>query len=58
MSTKKLEVIKVVTNKLDLDIKQLQSPRRHCCDVLPSSTGDMMEVAIRECKDDELIYMH
>ncbi|MED6207002.1 hypothetical protein PIB30_031909 [Stylosanthes scabra] len=59
MPTKKLEVIKVVTNKLDLDIKQLQSPRRHCCDVLPSSTGDMiMEVAIRECKDEELIYMH
>ncbi|MED6113864.1 hypothetical protein PIB30_074823 [Stylosanthes scabra] len=58
MPTMKLEVIKVVTNKLDLDIKQLQSPRRHCCDVLPSRTGDMMEVAIRECKDEELIYMH
>ncbi|MED6207003.1 hypothetical protein PIB30_031910 [Stylosanthes scabra] len=58
MPTKKLEVIKVVTNKLELDIKQLQSPRRHCCDVLPSSTGGMMEVAIRECKDEEWIYMH
>ncbi|TKY66944.1 DNA polymerase eta [Spatholobus suberectus] len=57
-SPMKLEVIKVVTNKLDLDIKQLQAPRRHCCDVLPSTARDKMEIAIRECKDDELVYMH
>ncbi|KAJ1418105.1 hypothetical protein SESBI_16063 [Sesbania bispinosa] len=57
-SIKKLEVIKVVTNKLDLDNKQLQTPRRHCCDVLSSSTGHQMEIAIRECKYEELIYMH
>ncbi|XP_061363080.1 uncharacterized protein LOC133306731 [Gastrolobium bilobum] len=55
-STKKLEVIKVVTSKLDLDSKQ--SPRRHCCDVLPSTSSNLMEIAIRECKDEELIYMH
>ncbi|RZC09803.1 uncharacterized protein LOC114417286 [Glycine soja] len=58
VSPKKLEVIKVVTNKLDLDIKQLRAPRRHCCDVLPSTARDQMEIAIRECKDEELVYMH
>ncbi|KAF7805826.1 UDP-glucose:O-linked fucose beta-1 [Senna tora] len=57
-SPRKLEVIKVVTHKLDLDIKKLQAPRRHCCDVLPSTARDVMEIAIRECKEDELIYMH
>ncbi|XP_027344345.1 uncharacterized protein LOC113856628 [Abrus precatorius] len=50
------EVIKVATSKLDLNIKQTQ--RRHCCDVLPSSVPELMEIAIRECKEDELIYMH
>ncbi|KAK7263559.1 hypothetical protein RJT34_31151 [Clitoria ternatea] len=58
MSPKKLEAIKVVTNKLDLGIKQLQAPRRHCCDVLPSSARDQLEIAVRECKDEELVYMH
>ncbi|MED6205023.1 hypothetical protein PIB30_014021 [Stylosanthes scabra] len=57
-SPRRLEMIKVVSNKLELDIKQLQSPRRHCCDVLNSSASDMIEIGIRECKDDELIYMH
>ncbi|KAE9600700.1 hypothetical protein Lal_00046100 [Lupinus albus] len=57
-SLQKMEVIKVFTNKLDLSIKQMQSPRRHCCDVLPSRASDQMEITIRECKDDELIYMH
>ncbi|KAK7324777.1 hypothetical protein VNO77_28611 [Canavalia gladiata] len=57
-SLKKLEVIKVVTNKLDLDSKQLQTPRRHCCDLLPYNAGDLMEIAIRECKYEELVYMH
>ncbi|KAI4322569.1 hypothetical protein L6164_022248 [Bauhinia variegata] len=57
-SPKKLQVVKVVTEKLDLDIKQLQAPRRQCCDVLPSSARDVMEISIRECKDDELIHMH
>ncbi|KAG4961069.1 hypothetical protein JHK87_037702 [Glycine soja] len=53
---KKLEVIKVVSNKLYLDNKQ--TTRRHCCDVLPSNNaGDLMEIAIRECKYEELIYM-
>jgi hypothetical protein len=37
---------------------QLQAPRRHCCDVLPSSAGQVMEIAIRECKEEELIHIH
>lgn len=57
-SPRKLEDIRVASQKLDLDIKQLMAPRRHCCDVLPSSAGQVMEIAIRECKDDELIHMH
>ncbi|KAK7261060.1 hypothetical protein RIF29_27363 [Crotalaria pallida] len=57
-SLQKLEVIKVFSNKLALSIKQLQAPRRHCCDALSSGVGDIMEITIRECKDDELIYMH
>ncbi|MED6108055.1 hypothetical protein PIB30_020003 [Stylosanthes scabra] len=55
---KRLESIKVVSDKLDLSIKQLKAPRRHCCDVLPSSGGDQMQIEVRECRDEELIYMH
>ncbi|KAA8526478.1 hypothetical protein F0562_008319 [Nyssa sinensis] len=57
-SPKKIEEIIVFSKKLVLDSKQLQAPRRHCCDVLSSSVGKLMEISIRECKDDELIYMH
>ncbi|KAH9793027.1 ERV-F (C)1 provirus ancestral Env polyprotein [Citrus sinensis] len=57
-SPRKLEEIRVLSQKLDLNIKQLMAPRRHCCDVLPSSAGQVMEIAIRECKDEELIHMH
>lgn len=35
---------------------QLEAPRRHCCDILPSSSDDVMEIKIRECED-ELIAM-
>ncbi|KAK6919400.1 Protein of unknown function DUF604 [Dillenia turbinata] len=35
-----------------------EAPRRHCCDVLNSSAGAVMEIALRECGEDELIYMH
>jgi len=101
VSPNKLEVIKVVSQKLDPDIKQvtnmkmffnckvftvlvvplgillweheldianstrkllcciqLLAPRRHCCDVLPSTAKDKMEIGIRECKDQEMVYMH
>ncbi|XP_019457478.1 PREDICTED: uncharacterized protein LOC109357877 [Lupinus angustifolius] len=57
-SLQKMEVIKVFTNKLDLSIKQMEAPRRHCCDVLLSRASDQMEITIRECQEDELIYMH
>ncbi|EXC23147.1 hypothetical protein L484_018278 [Morus notabilis] len=57
-SPRKLEEVRVFSHKLDLDIKQLQAPRRHCCQVLPSSSSKVMEIAIRECKDEELIRMH
>ncbi|CAK9135268.1 unnamed protein product [Ilex paraguariensis] len=57
-SPKRVEEIRVFSQKLELDTKQLQAPRRHCCDLLPSSAGKVMEVDIRECKEEELIYMH
>ncbi|KAL0444055.1 UNVERIFIED_CONTAM: hypothetical protein Slati_2128200 [Sesamum latifolium] len=57
-SPRKLEEVRVFSHKQDLDHKQLQAPRRQCCDVLPPSSGTVLEVAIRECGDEELIYMH
>ncbi|KAL6140099.1 hypothetical protein ACLB2K_058400 [Fragaria x ananassa] len=57
-SPRKLEEVRVLSHKLDLDIKQLQAPRRHCCDILPSTGGKVMDIAIRECKDEEMIHMH
>ncbi|KAM3395398.1 hypothetical protein P3S68_004404 [Capsicum galapagoense] len=57
-SPRRLEKIRVLSNKLVLDKKQLLAPRRHCCDVLlPSASGNIMEIGIRECKEDELINM-
>ncbi|KAM6572709.1 hypothetical protein CsatA_016789 [Cannabis sativa] len=57
-SPRRLSGVRVFSQKLNLDIKQMQAPRRHCCDVAPSSGGEVMDVAIRECKEDELIHMH
>lgn len=37
---------------------QLQAPRRQCCDVLPSTAGEVLEMAIRDCKEEEMIHMH
>ncbi|KAL3509648.1 hypothetical protein ACH5RR_029049 [Cinchona calisaya] len=54
----KIEEIIVFSKKLYLDIKQLLAPRRQCCDVLPSSADKVMEIGIRECGREELIYMH
>lgn len=56
-SPRMLEEVRVYSHKLDLDIKQLQAPRRHCCDVLPSSVGKVMEIVIRECGEEESIFM-
>ncbi|CAK9142713.1 unnamed protein product, partial [Ilex paraguariensis] len=49
VSPRRVEEIRVFSQQLNLDTKQLQAPRRHCCDVLPSSTAEVMEVGIREC---------
>ncbi|KAL8474384.1 hypothetical protein ACS0TY_031014 [Phlomoides rotata] len=57
-SPRKLEEIRVLSHKMELDYKQVEAPRRQCCDVLPSSVGNVMEIAIRECGEEELIYMH
>lgn len=58
-SPRRIEEIRVLSHKQDLDYKQLQAPRRQCCDVLPSASGgNVMEIAIRECGDQELIHMH
>ncbi|KAM3211300.1 hypothetical protein ACQJBY_064847 [Aegilops geniculata] len=32
--------------------------RRHCCDIVPSSSETTMDIDIRKCKDGELIAMH
>ncbi|KAI3971930.1 hypothetical protein MKX01_030131 [Papaver californicum] len=55
-SLSKLELIRVFSQKLELSIKELQAPRRHCCDVLPSSEGGL-DIGIRECRTEELISM-
>ncbi|KAG4115944.1 hypothetical protein ERO13_D12G138300v2 [Gossypium hirsutum] len=57
-SPRKLGEIRVSTKKLDLNYKQMQAPRRQCCDVLPSKSGELLDIAIRECNEDELIHMH
>lgn len=57
-SPKKFELIQLFTEKLNLEFRQLQAPRRQCCDVLPTSSGKVMEIAIRECREEELIHMH
>ncbi|KAM7271221.1 hypothetical protein ACFE04_030435 [Oxalis oulophora] len=58
---RKLEMIRVFSQKLDLSIQQLKAPRRQCCNILPSSASSsagILEIGIRECKADELIYIH
>ncbi|XP_077243485.1 glycosyltransferase (DUF604) [Tasmannia lanceolata] len=57
-SENNLEQINVFSKKLNLEIGQLQAPRRHCCDVLPSSRDKVIEIFIRICKGEELISMH
>ncbi|XP_059661942.1 uncharacterized protein LOC132308018 [Cornus florida] len=58
ISPRKIKKVEVFSQKMDLNIKQLQAPRRHCCDILPTTVGNEMEITIRECKDDELIHMN
>uniref|UniRef100_A0A7N0TB85 Uncharacterized protein n=1 Tax=Kalanchoe fedtschenkoi TaxID=63787 RepID=A0A7N0TB85_KALFE len=55
-SPRQLEEIRVKSAKLDLDYRQVE--RRQCCQVLPSSAVTVLELFIRDCKEDEVIYMH
>uniref|UniRef100_A0A7N0TJD9 Uncharacterized protein n=1 Tax=Kalanchoe fedtschenkoi TaxID=63787 RepID=A0A7N0TJD9_KALFE len=55
-SPRQLEEIRVQSTKLDLDYRQVV--RRQCCDLLPSSGTTVLELSIRNCEEDELIYMH
>ncbi|KAK9741097.1 hypothetical protein RND81_03G081200 [Saponaria officinalis] len=57
-SPKKLQEIVVYSQKSNLGPNQLWAPRRQCCDVLPSSVGQKLELHIRECGEDELIRIH
>ncbi|KAL1191446.1 hypothetical protein V5N11_034042 [Cardamine amara subsp. amara] len=59
-SPRKIQEIRVFSTRLDPDIRQLKAPRRQCCDILPTSStgGKIMEIGIRDCKEDELIYIH
>ncbi|KAL5700246.1 hypothetical protein ACHQM5_025718 [Ranunculus cassubicifolius] len=56
-SSKDLEQIEVITQRLDLDVAELQAPRRHCCEVL-SSFDTKIEIGIRHCRNKELIMMN
>ncbi|KAL6857263.1 hypothetical protein ACP4OV_018645 [Aristida adscensionis] len=51
-----LSLIKVTSEKLHLVPGKAR--RRHCCDIVPSSSDTSMDINIRKCKDDELIAMH
>ncbi|KAL4569772.1 hypothetical protein LXL04_025415 [Taraxacum kok-saghyz] len=56
-SPRRIRMIKVHAQKLTLNLKQLQAPKRQCCDVLPTSRQETLEIGIRECHEDELIHM-
>ncbi|KAG2581441.1 uncharacterized protein LOC120711338 [Panicum virgatum] len=51
-----LSLIKVTAEQLQL--VPGKALRRHCCDIVPSSSDTTMDINIRKCKDDELIAMH
>ncbi|TKW09093.1 hypothetical protein SEVIR_6G069800v4 [Setaria viridis] len=53
---KNLSLIKVTAEQLQLIPGK--ALKRHCCDIVPSSSDTTMDVNIRKCKDDELIAMH
>ncbi|KAF5786143.1 hypothetical protein HanXRQr2_Chr10g0437231 [Helianthus annuus] len=55
-SPRRIQEITVYSQKLNLELKQLQSPRRQCCDILPSSSYKLMEINIRSCHEEELIH--
>ncbi|PIA50781.1 hypothetical protein AQUCO_01200198v1 [Aquilegia coerulea] len=53
---KNLLHIRVFSQKLDFDVRK--APRRQCCDVIPSSIDKRLDVSIRECGEEELVFMH
>ncbi|XP_010551745.1 PREDICTED: uncharacterized protein LOC104822287 [Tarenaya hassleriana] len=53
---KLLEQIRILSPKMELDIEQMKSPRRHCCDISPSYDA-LMVINVRECMGDEIIAM-
>ncbi|KAA0032481.1 DUF604 domain-containing protein [Cucumis melo var. makuwa] len=57
-SPRRHDEVRVFSRKLNMDAKQLQAPRRQCCDVLPSTAAEVLEMAIRDCKEEEMIHMH
>ncbi|KAL5700247.1 hypothetical protein ACHQM5_025719 [Ranunculus cassubicifolius] len=52
---KKLQHIMVFTQSHDLDFKK--APRRQCCDVLQSSVLERLDISIRHCGEEELVFM-
>lgn len=52
------EMVRVYSQQMNLKIQQLLAPRRQCCDMLPSSNNKVLDIAVRECKGEEQIYMH
>ncbi|KAE8075755.1 hypothetical protein FH972_014443 [Carpinus fangiana] len=56
-SIKNLKRIKVISQRLELDIEQMKAPRRQCCNIFPSFNESMV-INIRQCGVDELISMH
>ncbi|TVU43426.1 hypothetical protein EJB05_09899 [Eragrostis curvula] len=53
---KNIHVIKVTSAQRHL--VPGKALRRQCCDIVPSSSDNKMDVNIRKCEDDELIAMH
>uniref|UniRef100_A0A0D6R5D6 Uncharacterized protein n=1 Tax=Araucaria cunninghamii TaxID=56994 RepID=A0A0D6R5D6_ARACU len=49
-----LKQITVLSTKSQSDWKQ--APRRHCCDILTSSSNDILDIHIRSCMNGEVIY--
>lgn len=54
---KNLEQIRVLSQKLELNIEQMKAPRRQCCGIFPPFNKSMV-LSIRQCGVDELISMH
>ncbi|KAE8654798.1 TraB family protein isoform 1 [Hibiscus syriacus] len=54
---KNLKEIRVVSQKLELDIEQMMAPRRQCCEI-SALHNELMVINIRKCGADELISMN